>query len=469
MSQAASPSFALKATIVHSRDVDTLEIYNPGLLVVDTTGKICQVVDMTSMKVEEQQELISNVCCEVQDLGKKFVIPGFVDTHAHAPQYSFTGTGLDLPLLQWLEKYTFPTEAKFDDAGFARRVYESTVRKHLTHGTTTCSYFGTIHLEASKILADIVEQVGQRGIVGKVNMDRNSMDYYIENTETSLLETEEFIQYCLSKNNPCVIPCITPRFVPSCTRNLMEGLGKLASKYDLPIQSHLSENMDECTWVQELHPECSSYADVYDSCGLLTPKTYMAHCVFCPPEERTLLFDKQVGISHCPNSNLSLQSGHFNARMFMREGHKIGLGTDVAGGYSPSILDAIRHTIAVSKVLCMHRRQSETSDPESDDEESRRMSEDLECSQDPLTIPEAFFLATLGGAQVLGLGETIGNFVVGKDFDAVIVDPTCEDSPFDVFDEIDTTEEVFQKFLFLGDDRNCRTIFVAGQQVFSRA
>jgi guanine deaminase len=369
----------------------------------------------------------------------EFIIPGFVDTHIHAPQYTFTGTGYDKPLLEWLNTYTFPQESKFSDIIHAKNAYTKVVKKTLSCGTTTACYFATIHLDASKILVDVLASQKQRAFVGKVNMDRNSPDYYIENMMDSIRDTQDFVNYTLAQNNQLITPIITPRFVPTCTSELMHKLGEIAQTHNLPIQSHVSENKSEIDWVKSLHPECDSYSSVYLNHNLLNSRTVMAHCIHLTDKERALFKEHNVGISHCANSNFSLVSGVLNARRLLNEGHvKIGLGTDVGGGYSPSILDAIRQAIIASKTIYIQ-----------------------DSSYTPLNIKEAFYMATLGGATVLGRDSRIGNFIVGKAFDALRIKV---DTVIDVFPHDDLTS-LFEKFLFLGDDRNIKSVFVNGEQI----
>lgn len=337
--------------IIHSRSLAELQVMQQGLLGVDAAGRICFVLDLASVREEQAAAVLTALRAaaaeqpgapELVELGSRILIPGFVDAHAHAPQHAFTGTALDLPLLEWLERYTFPHETKFADGKHARKIYSRAVRNHLKHGTTTVSYFATIHNDACKVLVEVCREQGQRAYVGKVNMDRNSPDTYCEQTEQSLRDTRSFVAHVLGLQDPLITPVITPRFVPSCTPTLMRGLAKISDEHQLPLQSHLSENLAECEWVRSLHPDCTSYSDVYDKHGLYTSRSYMAHCVHCARPERDLVLQKGVGIVHCPNSNFTLASGVCNVREWLDEGHKVALGTDVAGGYSPSILNAIR-------------------------------------------------------------------------------------------------------------------------------
>lgn len=337
------------AKIVYAASKSSLSFQSSRCLVVNQkTGKIVANLDEGDLS----QDLLSTFqpCITHQLLPSQIIIPGFVDTHVHAPQFSFVGTGLDLPLLEWLNKYTFPSEAKFSDLEFAKKVYQKSANSHTRNGTTTICYFGTLHLEATKLLAHIIDCIGIRGFVGKVCMDTNSPIFYCESSsETSLQETRKFIEH-LKVSNSSVVPVITPRFAPTCTSQLMTGLGKIAKEQDLPIQTHLSENRAEIEWVQALFPDYSSYAEVYQKHGILGPKTVLAHCVHITDQELSIIQSEGSGISHCPNSNTSLLSGAMSTRKLIDSGVKLGLGTDVAGGYSCSIFNAIRDCIGVSKL-----------------------------------------------------------------------------------------------------------------------
>ncbi|KAK9710943.1 hypothetical protein K7432_008118 [Basidiobolus ranarum] len=437
---AATAGNIFYGNFVHSVNITNLEYVGKGAIVVDTAGNIIQV----ERNVTERQisQIGDKHRVSITRLGdQQFIMPGLIDTHIHAPQYVFTGSGMDLQLLNWLNTYTFPREARFNDTRYANDAYNKVVDRLIRGGTTAASYYATIHLDASKILADIVERRGQRAFVGKVNMDRNSPDYYIENTQQSLKDTETFIQYVLGKKNSRVAPIVTPRFVPSCTSDLMRGLAALANKYNVPIQSHLDENLDEIAWVKELHPDQPDYTSVYDAHGLLNNRTIMAHVVYPTDEERKLLKQRGAGISHCPNSNLSLRSGIAKVRQMLTEGQKLSLGTDVSGGYSPSILNSIRNAYFAGIARSFDHPEDKY-----------------------LQLPEIFYIATLGGADVLGMKEQLGNFVVGKKFDALIINPSTRGSPIDLFDH-DKLNTIFEKFINNGDDRNIVEVFVDGKSI----
>jgi len=224
----------------------------------------------------------------------------------------------------------------------------------------------------------------------------------------------------------------------------MKGLGALAAQYNVPIQSHISENKGEVAWVNELHPTVGSYAKVYDQCGLLNDKTIMAHGVYLTDEELHLFSQKKAGISHCPVSNFSIHSGILDVRRVIKAGVKIGLGTDISGGYSSSLWETLRQSLIASNTL--------------------QFSDE---SYQPISFKEAFGLATLGGAQVLGLDHSIGNFAVGKCFDALVINPIAEGGGFDVFNT-DSFSDVFQKFIFLGNTKNIENVYVNGKNVLSQ-
>ncbi|KAG0309550.1 hypothetical protein BGZ98_001291 [Dissophora globulifera] len=429
-------------TLIHSASIKKIEFIKQGLLFIDNQGKIAKLLRNVSQdSVHASLEGVEDD--KVVRLSEdQFVIPGFIDTHIHAPQYTFCGNGHDQPLLEWLDTFTFPRESKFADKDYARKLYTKSVARSLRNGTTSACWYATIHLEACKELVQIIQEQGQRAYVGKVNMNQNSPDFLIETTESSLRDTRAFIEYVQDVNTkidhkPLITPIITPRFAISCNSELLTELGKLAAEYDLPIQSHLCENQNEIGFTMSLFPDSANYTAVYADHGLLNGRSIMAHCVHMKDEELDLMKEKKAGISHCANSNFNLKSGMADVRKMLSKGIKVGLGTDVAGGYSPSILEALRASRTASVA-----RDADTT----------------------LLVAELFYLATLGGAHVMELQDTIGNFEVGKEFDAILVNTSTEDSPVDIFDH-DDIESKFEKYLFLGDDRNNEQIFVQGKRV----
>lgn len=331
------------------------------------------------------------------DYGDCLVIPGLIDLHVHAAQYGYRGLGMDMELLPWLETYAFPEERKFEDPAHAARIYRQFAENLGGRATTRAIVWGTVHAHTDRLF-DELARCGLGGWVGKVNMDRNTDPHLTEGTGQSLAETRDFIR----RNHgrlPQLEPVITPRFIPTCSDALLQGLGRLASEERIPVTSHLSENHAEIDWVRQLVPQCRTYAEAYDHFGLLGHEgpCVMAHVVHPEPTDYELLSHRQVTIAHCPSSNLNVMSGLAPIRRFLEAGISVGLGTDVAGGYSMSIFDAMVDAIRVSKMY----------------------QEYVDQKAAPLTVSEAFFLGTKGGGRAFGQA---GSFEAGFLADVVVVD-----------------------------------------------
>ncbi|KAI5124565.1 hypothetical protein M0805_003085 [Coniferiporia weirii] len=402
----------------------------------------------------------------------EFILPGFVDTHTHAPQVPNMGSGQQYELLDWLENVTFPMESRFENVDFAKTVYPGVVQRFIDSGTTTCCYYGSLHLESTKVLADVILKQGQRALVGKCNMNRNCPDYYRESsTENSLEATKRLIAYIRSLKSDLIHPVLTPRFAISCSSDLLHALGDLAmADNTLAVQTHISENKGEIAFTKELFPECASYADVYRKHGLLSERTILAHAVHLENDELTLIKEKGAGISHCPTSNFNLRSGMAKVGEMLDRGIKVGLGTDVSGGFSPSILTVIQHASICSKMIAV---QSAIATPPSD---ARPV-----FANKQLSIATLLYLATMGGASLCCMADKIGSFVPGKCFDALLVSTRPETgnpaiwsvqkeylgvdngaSHYDREKARKELDELLERFLFGGDNRNILKVFVQG-------
>lgn len=371
-------------------------------------------------------------------------------------------------LMNWLETYTFPLEASLSELDKARRVYTACVRRSLAHGTTTSSYFATLDVAATNLLADLCLSLGQRAFVGRVCMDYHPMckDYYRdENAQDGLDKTLQTISH-VRKIDPdfeLVSPILTPRFVPTCTAESLKGLAAIQREMDLPVQTHVSENEGEIALVAELFPDSASYTGVYDDCGLLTPRTILAHAVHLSEDEADLIARRGSKVSHCPCSNSSLTSGAARVRWMWDRGIVVGLGTDMSGGYSPSILDAARQAALVSRHVAMG------------------VPPGPERERSKLTVEEVLYLATRGGAEVVGLEDKVGGFDEGLEWDAQLVKLASVDRQGVAFGEEgdeepgnvdvfgwETMEDTVAKWLYGGDDRNTKKVWVKGRLVHSR-
>ncbi|KAL1965465.1 hypothetical protein VTN77DRAFT_5721 [Rasamsonia byssochlamydoides] len=395
-----------------------------------------------------------------------FFFPGFIDTHIHASQYPNSGIFGSSTLLDWLEKYTFPLESSYSDEAKASAAYNRVISRTLSHGTTCAAYYATIHVPATNLLATLCHKRGQRAFIGRVCMDNPAYcpDYYHDDSaEDSVAATEAVISHIrsLDPTGSLVAPIITPRFAPTCSPAALTGLGKLAASYNPPlhIQTHISENKNEIALVKELFPQSTSYAKVYDDHGLLTSRTILAHGIHLTPEERSLIRSRDSKISHCPASNNALGSGLCPVRTLLDDGITVGLGTDISGGYHPSILEAVRQACLVSRVVSSQSP-----------EQSGRAN---------LSVEEALYLATRGGAQVVDMADQIGGFDEGMFWDAQLIelggvvgenniqDNSDDDGNVDVFGW-ESWEEKIAKWAWNGDDRNVKAVWVGGRLVHRR-
>lgn len=427
----------IEGPVIHALDIGTLELIENAYITVEG-GRILSV---------SKEKPLQSYQNHIKLQKHQFLVPGFIDTHHHAPQTQNMGLGLDWQLLDWLEKITFPREESFgirpdDDI---RVEYHEMAQRLLRAGTTTCVYFGSLQVPANKLMVEEVAKSGQRAFIGKVCMDQNSPATYCESTDDNIKGTVEFIDFIRKLGNPRIKPVVTPRFAPTCSMPLMKELGSIAKKHQCHIQTHISENKNEIAWVHELFPGYENYASVYDDANLITENTILAHAIHLTDAEKSLVHDRKASISHCPNSNFAINSGCLCVRDLLNRGIKVALGTDISAGYSPSILDACRQAIIASK--CKNFENPDFA---------------------PLTAAEAFSLATLGGAIAVNAAHELGNFQAGKQFDALIIDVSKNPQiAFDRFGNI-PLRDLFEKFIFCGDDRCVAEVFVSGEVVLKK-
>lgn len=371
--------------IITSSEDKTLKSYKDGWILAED-GIIKEVAPVKpDIKADE-----------ILDYSGKLITPGLSDLHIHAPQYQFAGLHMDLELLDWLNSYTFPEEAKYKNLEYADKAYSIFVNDLKRSETTRAAIFGTIHKDADILLARKLEEAGLAGYVGKVNMDRNSPEYLSEETEESIKETELYIKEMERFRN--IKPIITPRFTPSCSDELMRGLGELADKYDLAVQSHLDENLSEIEWIKELCPDCSNYSETYNTKGLFRDnKTIMAHVVWPDENELRLLKEKSIYVAHSPSSNANLSSGIAPVKMFLEKGIKTGLATDIAGGSTISLFRIMTEALTQSKLRWRY----------------------VDNSYSALTFAEAFYLATYSAGSFFG---RTGAIEKGYAADILIID-----------------------------------------------
>ena len=417
----------LKGNIVYSKNMEEFSVSERSYLVC-RDGAVEGIYQTLPFKLGGYP---------IRDYGDCLIIPGLVDLHIHAPQYSFRGLGMDMELLEWLETNTFPEEAKFESVEYAQKAYRIFVDNLRKGATTRACIFATVHRPATLLLMDMLEGSGLSTMVGKVNMDRNCPDYLCEETEESAVETVEWIKDVLHRKYANTRPILTPRFTPSCTDELMDDIKMIQMRYGLPLQSHLSENPSEIAWVKELCPWSEFYGDAYDHFGLFGADcpTVMAHCVYSDDAEIERMKENGVFIAHCPESNMNLASGIAPVRRFLEEGLHVGLGSDVAGGSTESIFASMRHAIQASKLRW-------------------RLKDD---SLRPLTAEEVFYMATKGGGEFFG---RVGSFEPGYEFDAVVLDDSRLGHP----QQLDVKSRL-ERMIYFSDDREIRAKYVKGKEI----
>ena len=416
-----------KANILFTPERSRFEVLENGYIAVEDGLVAGVAADLSSLA-----DLCSFVCDEadVTDFGDSLLIPAMNDMHVHAPQYRNQGIAMDLELLQWLQNYTFPEEMKYADEVYARRMYSRFIRDLWRFGTMRACVFATVHTESTHLLMHLFQEAGMGALVGKVAMNRNCPDGLMESVDDMVSGNEALISE-FNVPNALVRPIITPRFVPSCTPDMLKACGELAAQYGLPVQSHLSENTSEIAWVQSLEKDSTSYGDAYDRYGLFgqTP-TVMAHCVWTAEEELELIKRRGVMVAHCPTSNLNLASGLAPIRTFIEEGVPVGLGSDISGGHDLNIFRMMVYAIQVSKMHYQHNHKKAF-----------------------LTLSEAFWLATKSAGRFFG---RVGSFEPGYEFDALVIDDRLLNH--DNYSLLHRLE----RFVYLGDDRYITHRFCRG-------
>ena len=371
------------------------------------------------------------------DCTDQLILPGLVDMHVHAPQFSTRALGMDLELIDWLNAYTFPEEARYADLLYAEIAYKAFVRAIKRGPNTRAVIFATRHVPATVLLMDLLETSGLVTMVGKVNMDRNAPEPLRElDAETSLRDTRAWLQKITGRYKRTA-PILTPRFIPSCSNELMAGIGELQREFALPVQSHLSENRQEVAWVEELVPAAESYGHAYYRNGLFggAAPTVMAHCVWPTEAEFDLLRRQKVWVAHCPQSNINLSSGIAPMRRYLDAGVPAGLGSDVAAGMHTSIFRAMSDAVGVSKLYWRLIDQAAA----------------------PLSLGDVFYLGTRGGGSFFG---KVGSFEEGFEFDAIVVDdrPLGSVRPLLLPDRL-------ARVVHLSDERHIRRKYVQGREV----
>jgi guanine deaminase len=443
---------AFQGTFLHAPQRGQLECLENALIVVAADGSITAVHHQDTAAARTEAARLAATGSLVSLPARCFVLPGMVDLHVHAPQWPQLGKALDLPLEEWLQKFTFPLESRYSDTAFAVQTYESLVSNLLANGTTTALYFATIHLEATKALADICLRRSQRALIGRVAMDNPDQcpDFYRDSSaQVAEEETREFIRYvrALPRSDGLIYPVVTPRFIPSCTDDLLVRLGKVARETGCHIQTHCSESDWQHQYVLDRYGRTDTAA--LDSFGLLSRRTVLAHGNLIDAADAAVLRERGAGVAHCPLSNVYFSDAVFPLRRMLDAGVHVGLGTDIAGGASASILENARHAVINSRLL------EAGVDPAQSRAQRRRPDSRIDA-------PTAFWAATAGGGIALDL--PVGLFAPGYQFDACMIDATVSHSNLHIADE-DSPATVLQKIIYEAARANISQVWVANRRV----
>lgn len=428
--------------------------FTDTLFCIDGSGTIVDIIQHNDGAFRHVRDAARKAGKLTELSSDQYLLPGLIDLHVHAPQWPQMGKALDKPLEKWLNDYTFPLEARYADVDFARRNYTELVSALLANGTTTAVYFATLHTESSVELARICLAQGQRALVGRVAMDDPSQcpDYYRDETAASAeAETRAFIRAVAElpgNTAKRVLPVITPRFIPACTDDLLKRLGTVARETGCHVQTHCSESDWEHGYVKERLGKTDTVA--LRDFGLLTQKTILAHSNHIEDDDADLIKKTGAGVAHCPLSNFYFANAVFPLRAMLDHGLNVGLGTDIAGGHSPSVFDACRHAITASKAL-------------NDGVDARIKPEHRGRPGSAVSFKEAFWLATAGAGGVLEL--PVGKLEVGYQFDAIVIDTRAAGSDIYIHPAEDQPEDRLQKIIYNARRNNISRVWVDGKAV----
>ncbi len=410
-----------------------IEYFSQGALVTGANGKIlyCGPAEAAEKKFPD---------AAVYDRPGSIITPGFIDVHTHLPQYPAAGCG-DGNLLEWLDEYILPLESKFSDPGFAADNVINFFDELISNGTTTAVIYTTVHREAASMAFRAAGETGIRAYIGNSLIDANAPAGIKINTGRNIKNCEELINKWHGYDNNRLNYVVTPRFAGYCSMELMKKSAELAKRYALHIQTHLAESRQELKYIASLFPEHKNYTSIYQEAGLLTDKTILGHCVYLDDEELRILKESSSVIAHCPSSNRYLKSGIMKFRKYIDKGLSMGIGTDVAGGYSLSMINELKEAVECSKILSFIN-ENETFEPVSPE--------------------EAFWTATMGGSQILGLENITGSLSRGKEADFAIIDGSG------IFREdiFSSNEDILRKIIYRTEKAMLAESYVRGNRIY---
>ncbi|PKK90846.1 MAG: guanine deaminase [Candidatus Wallbacteria bacterium HGW-Wallbacteria-1] len=412
-------SFAVKGSFLNPLSPYKSQYIEKGVMIVED-GRISSLGPNADPPLPDE--------LEIMDFGNRIIMPGFIDTHIHIPQVNQRAR-FGHSLLDWLERNIYRAEAEFSDPEKAETLSSAFFKEMIRNGTTSCMAFSSVSGPATDIAFQKARETGVRAIIGKVMMDRSDAGSAPETLSQSIEQSVALAQKWNMAENGRLRYAFTPRFAPTCSRELMLAAGSAARELGCMIQSHLSENEEEVRVVLQLFPECRSYTEVYAKYGCLDKNTVMAHCIHMSDRELEIFKDSGASVSHCPSSNLYLKSGSMSLKRMQQHNIPMGLGSDVGAGPSFSICDVMKSMNF--------------------------------CQPFPISPQQSLYLATLGGAEILGIGEITGNFLPGKWADFIVMDLDRLQPGFTV----DSIEDLIAFLIYLGHGGMVDQVFVEGRKI----
>lgn len=413
----------IHANIVYSEDRAHLAVYPDSYIAVEQ-GRVQGIWPVFPEKYKG---------APLTDYGDGVLIPAFSDLHVHAPQYLNRGLEMDLLLADWLDRCTFPMEEKFADPEFAKAVYDAFIDDMIANGTMHACVYATIHEEATSYLLERMDRKGIKGFTGKINMDRSASAGLMEDPMDSLQKTDAFLEKYSGNRN--MRPLITPRFAPTCSRELIQGLGRLGRKYQTGMQTHLVESRWEAEQARVLFPECSCDTEIYERAGLMENGPVLgAHFIFPSEEDIRILKKYDSYAVHCPDATTNIIAGIMQAGVLLDGGVRIGLGSDVSGGHHIGVYTQAARAVQLSKL-------KEFYEPE---------------GNRAITFPEAFFMATKQSGPLFG---NTGTLEEGAVFDALVIDGLS-----DAARKL-RPEQVIERFCYIGTKENIKARYLNGEAI----
>ena len=367
------------------------------------------------------------------------IAPGFIDTHVHYVQTGIVAS-YGSQLLDWLERYAFPAEIAFGEAAHAAAMASVFCDELLRNGTTTALVFCAVYPQSVDALFAEAERRGMRIAAGKVLMDRNAPAALRDTAQSGYDDSKALIARWHGHGRS--LYAITPRFAGTSTPAQLDAAGALWREHkDVLLHTHIAENKREIAWTAGLFPERKDYLDIYDHHGLTGKRAVLAHGVHLSEDELCRCHESGTALAHCPTSNLFLGSGLFRiaAAKDPRRPVQVGLGTDIGGGTSFSLLATMGAAYEIAQL-----------------------------GGRTLSAIEAFYLATLGGARALALEDRIGTIAPGHEADFAVLDPNATPLLTLRNARADKVEDVLFALMMLGDDRAVRATYVAGQRAHAR-